>query len=303
MADAPDTQSNPAPEDLLAREEAGRMSAGLASLAAAVFVTFAFLVQQIITGKAPSITITAALQDAAGDGNPKTGLLSDWVTYQHDKLALISLQALLQIIGVVGFAIVLLYLLSAAKGRRPQVPNWLRVLLYVGIGATIIGTLMVTIGNAISFNDFVGSADHSSKAARDAISNPASNAGGAVIFIGTLTVIVAWVLVSLNAMRVGLLTRFLGFLGILGGVLTFFLAQLPIIQIFWLVAVGLLILGRIVGVPPAWQTGKAEPWPTQQEAREARERAGQGDASPKTKPVKSPAPSPATSARKRKRRS
>jgi hypothetical protein len=25
-------------------------------------------------------------------------------------------------------------------------------------------------------------------------------------------------------------------------------------------------------VPPAWSTGKAEPWPSQQEAREARER-------------------------------
>lgn len=287
------------------------MAAGLASLAAAILITFAFLVQQIITGKAPSITITDALRDAAGEGNPKHGLLADTVAYQHDKVALISLEALLQIAGVIGFAFVLLYLFHAAKARRPEAPEWVKWLLFAGVAATVIGTLLVTVGDALASKDFVDGVDQSSKAARDALNNSTGNIGGPLQDIGKLAVIVAWVLISLNAMRVGLLTRFLGFLGILGGILTFFLYQLPVIQIFWLVAVGLVILGRVVGVPPAWRTGQAEPWPSQQEARESRERARQGKSAPAAKKPKAavadeeakPAASPATSARKRKRRS
>ena len=78
-------------------------------------------------------------------------------------------------------------------------------------------------------------------------------------------------LVALNAMRAGLLTRFFGVLGILAGVLTVFQADQPgIVRAFWLIGVGLLIGGRI-SVPPAWHTGRAEPWPTQQQLRERRE--------------------------------
>jgi hypothetical protein len=306
VADASTIRDTPTPDELLAREAAGRNRAGLASLAAAVFVMFAYMVQQIIGGKAPSITITNALRDAAGQGDPKNGLLAEWITYQHDKFALHGLQALLQILGVVAFAVVLLYLFAAAKGRRPQMPNWVRYLLYLSVALTIVGTLLFVIGNEFSYKDFVDSADHSTQAARDAQDGGASSIGGPLQIIGGLGVIVSWVLISLNAMRVGLLTRFLGFLGILGGVLTYFLAQLPIIQIFWLIAVGLTILQRVVATPPAWKTGQAEPWPSQQEAREARERAKQGQGQPTATAKPEPAagaPSPATSARKRKRRS
>ena len=47
-------------------------------------------------------------------------------------------------------------------------------------------------------------------------------------------------------MRVGLLTRFMGILGVIVGVLFVIPlgSQLPIVQCFWLIAVGLLILGR-----------------------------------------------------------
>jgi len=82
-------------------------------------------------------------------------------------------------------------------------------------------------------------------------------------------------------MRVGLLTRFLGIIGAIAGAMPliggFFAPQLaafPILQVFWLGAVGALILGRWPGgnVPPAWTSGRPEPWPTQQEIREQRER-------------------------------
>ena len=86
----------------------------------------------------------------------------------------------------------------------------------------------------------------------------------------------AFVMICLNAMRVGLLTRFMGVLGIIVGVL--FVVPLapgpPVVQSFWLAALAALFAGRWPsGVPPAWTTGHAVPWPSQQALREQREAA------------------------------
>ena len=61
----------------------------------------------------------------------------------------------------------------------------------------------------------------------------------------------------------------MGVLGIICGALIVLpiLSPLPIVQTFWLGAMALLLLGRWPnGVPPAWTTGEAQPWPSQQEA-------------------------------------
>ncbi len=83
---------------------------------------------------------------------------------------------------------------------------------------------------------------------------------------------VSFVLISLNAMRVGLLTRFTGYLGMFAGVLVLFvLTPLPVVQAYWLIAVGCLFWGWWpTGVPPAWDSGKAEKWPSSAELREQR---------------------------------
>jgi hypothetical protein len=82
------------------------------------------------------------------------------------------------------------------------------------------------------------------------------------------------VLISINAMRVGLLTRFLGYLGVISGAL-FVLAfvPIPIVQVYWLGMLAVLFLGRSPsGTPPAWQSGEAMPWPSAAEMREQRVR-------------------------------
>ena len=137
-------------------------------------------------------------------------------------------------------------------------------------------------------------------------------------------------LVSFNALRQGLLTRFMGYLGIFAGVLVLFqITQIPVVQFFWLIAVGYLISGRWpTGLPPAWRSGRSEPWPPSSEMRARRmgaaaarggtangssAKGGSGKASPKLtpkaepQPAGAPAPVPSrtrstTSKRKRKRR-
>jgi hypothetical protein len=129
---------------------------------------------------------------------------------------------------------------------------------------------------------------------------------------GALALALAIVFVSLNSMRVGLLTRFMGVLGIITGVLQIlpFGGPLPVVQCFWLVMLAVLFSGRWPGGrPPAWQSGNAEPWPSSAEIRERRARAAaerrgepyEPPASEEPEPVPA-GPSSSAAARKRKRK-
>ena len=110
-------------------------------------------------------------------------------------------------------------------------------------------------------------------------------------FAGTLAIAFSYVIIALNAMRAGLLSRFMGVLGIGVGaliVLPLLPQGLPIVQMFWLGALGALFLGRWSGGRgPAWETGTAEPWP-------AAQRRGQ---------VEPPPEEPEPPSRRRRRRS
>ena len=90
--------------------------------------------------------------------------------------------------------------------------------------------------------------------------------------IGSLLLAIGVVLIALQAMRVGLLTRALGYVGIFAGALIVFpVIVVPVVQMGWLLAVGYLFSGRwSSGVPPAWRTGNAEPWPSSNETRARR---------------------------------
>ena len=90
------------------------------------------------------------------------------------------------------------------------------------------------------------------------------------------------IVTMLGAMRVGLLVRWVGVLGIFAGVLIFLPiggATLEIVPAFWLVAMGLLCAERWPGGdPPAWTTGEARPWPSRAEQRAAAQQGGGGEA-------------------------
>ena len=108
-------------------------------------------------------------------------------------------------------------------------------------------------------------------------------------------------------MRVGLLTRFMGILGMIAGA-TFVLPldQQGIIRAFWLGAVGFLI-ARPLAEPrsPRGRPGKAEPWPSAREARDARAaRRGEPVPAPETPAPTLPAPTdgPTQGQRRKKRK-
>lgn len=77
---------------------------------------------------------------------------------------------------------------------------------------------------------------------------------------GALGFLFAIVYTSLQSMRIGLLTRFWGSLGIALGVVSILPNMLPFLMV-WFIYIGLLIAGWVPrGRPPAWAAGEAIPW-------------------------------------------
>jgi hypothetical protein len=79
--------------------------------------------------------------------------------------------------------------------------------------------------------------------------------------VGGVTFAFALFYACLWAMRLGLLPRFWGSLGMALGIAA--LIGLVLFTLAWFLYFGLLVLGRVPGGrPPAWEQGEAIPWPT-----------------------------------------
>ncbi len=150
----------------------------------------------------------------------------------------------------------------------------------VGFG---VGRAVSEVARYLGAHSFVDAADKTNSAATDALSPTATLVGQLIWETSALALGFGIAIISLNAMRVGLLTRFMGVLGVIVGVAVapiLPIDQQGIIRVFWLAALGMLFLGRLPsGTPKAWTTGEAEPWPSQQQLREQRAAAqADGDA-------------------------
>ena len=268
--------STPPVEETLAREAERRPLAATAAIIAGV----TSLVGTLIAGEAlrdrPEVTLPDALRDAAGQPPRSGGLLTETALFIHDKAASYTVGQALVAISAPFVAVALVYLARAVSARRPQFTPRASMIVIAGAVATFVGILVGQISLDISLSDFAGARDHTTAAAHDALQPGGAVAAGFIAFLGHVALGLGIVLIALNAMRVGLLTRFMGVLGILAGIfLAFPFFPVPVVQAFWFIALGMMILGRWpAGVPPAWETGRAEPWPSRQEMLEARDAAG-----------------------------
>jgi hypothetical protein len=84
-----------------------------------------------------------------------------------------------------------------------------------------------------------------------------------ILFPAVLGLVVMMIYVPLQAQRVGLLSRFFGSLGMaLGASMILILPVALLAALLWIGWLGLLFVGRVPGGrPPAWEAGKAIPWP------------------------------------------
>ena len=266
--------SPPPVEETLAWEAQWAPRAAATAIVAGLFTLGGTILQGAALRSRPSVTLSQGLHDAGTPNNPH-GLLEPTLAYVDKHMALLTLGQVLTALAAPLTALALIYLFRAVRARQLSFGQGALIAVAIGGVASLIGILVGQIAVDISVSNFVSAADHSTQAAHDALQPPIAIAAGLIQFVGHVALGLGFVLIALNAMRVGLLTRFMGVLGIMAGVfLAFPFFSIPIVQAFWLVAVGLLFLGRFPnGSPPAWETGRAEPWPTRQEMLEQQGRA------------------------------
>src|SRR4051794_35573277 len=181
--------------------------------------------------------------------------------------------SVLQGLSTALFAPVLWFLYKVIAYRRPEIPpvaRWLAIIAPIASGLLFI----VSRFQVAHVADVVGHTLSATPLAPDAANDYAKDqlTGGALQTVGGLGLAaglamgLALVLIGMNAMRSGVLSRFMGIIGIIVGVLLVLpiFGSVPFVQVFWLGALGLLFLGRWPqgGRGPAWESGEAIPWPT-----------------------------------------
>jgi hypothetical protein len=299
------------PQQQLDWEARHRFRAAFASAVAAVAIFAGQILEQTLNAGAPSLPLLDALQKLAQPGSVREQRSAQlpYAEYLRDHAVELMAGRIVTAIGYFALAYALTFLAAAIRARRPQFAKWafyLPVVSGVLFGVAWIAGGVGRLSDAnqvIDGNGTIGSVQDLGQAG-------VSELAGVLLTPAALALTVALVLIALNGMRTGLLTRFMGALGIVVGVFQIIQvgASLPLVQTFWLAGLAMLFAGRRPGGdPPAWRTGRAEPWLSAQQAAEARKAKQEADVPPAPESPEEPEPvpagaHPATSRRKRKRR-
>ena len=297
------------PEEILASEAAGRLRAGYAALAASSLTIIGVILTTVGQPGASEfddriVSVVDAMSRAAAGEPIPPGRISAFAVDvgQHPTVPIVG--AILYGLGSLAIYFAIAYLFQATRARRPGTQQIALLLAAIGAVGFGVGRAVAEVARYLGARDFVHAADKTNSAATDALSPTATLVGQLIWETSALALGFAIAMISLNAMRVGLLSRFMGVLGVIVGVAVapiLPIDQQGIIRVFWLAALGMLILGRWPsGMPKAWVTGEAEPWPTQQQLREQREAAraepepstprSNGRSTPPTPPPAAPTP-------------
>jgi hypothetical protein len=302
------------PQQQLDWEARHRMRAALAAVIAALAIFGGQLIEQVAVADAPSLPLLEGLQKLAQPGTvlDQPAAQVRLAQFLDDHAVEVIGGRVVTAIGFFALAYALTFLAFAVRARRPQFGRW--VLYLPVVGGVLFGVAWIAwgVGRVADARDLLDGPGTIAEV-QDIGETGIARVSEVLLQPAALALAVGIVLVSLNAMRTGLLTRFMGALGIVVGVFQIIQvgASLPLVQTFWLAGLALLFAGRRPGGdPPAWRTGRAEPWPSAQQAAEARkaqqeqEQAAPPPEEPEPEPERVPAGEhPATSKRKRKRRS
>jgi hypothetical protein len=246
--------------------------------------------QAVVAGLAALLLVAAAIVQVIGP-QVKVSELTIQLILINKRFPLDVIGSLLQGAGMLALVWTLSFLFDSARVRRPEMAPATRIAALAGGIVSAVGGVVYGVVLAIKSHEFVTHGQQTYQQANHLTSGAALPVLQTVDIAAQFALDIGLILVALNAMRVGLLTRFMGYCGMVVGVAGMLLigsAPAAALQVFWMGAIAYLLAGRWPGgEPPAWQTGRAEPWPSNQELRARRMKAG--GAAPRTKQAPQPA--------------
>ena len=270
----------------------------------------------LVAAGAGVLVFGGAAVQAAGP-QPKVAELTVQLLVTSRRGGLEILGALVNGLGVLGLGATLAFLFTCVKARKPQIAQATWIIAVAGAVLAAVGGIAYAAVISSKAHQFATHGMQTYPEAKALLSSGGVAALQYAGLLGSLLLAVGFVLVSLNAMRVGLITRFLGYLGIAAAASSLLLigsAPALLLEVAWLLALAYLLSGRWPnGDPPAWRTGEAVPWPSSAELREQRQRAtGRGRPAKPSRQAPAPRREPVAAAtsptrsttpkRKRKRR-
>ena len=235
----------------------------------------------VIAGIGGIALFAAAAMQAVGP-QPKVSELTLELIVTNKRAALEVAGAVINGIGLLGVGLTLAFLSRAVQVRNPQTSQGTRIIALVAAVVAAAGGIAYGVAITIKSHQFVTQGTQTYVQANDLVGGGALSVLQYLGLIGALGLAIAFVLVSLNAMRVGLLTKFLGYLGMVAAAASLLLigsAPALLVEVFWMLAIAYLLSGRWSSEPEAWRAGKAIPWPSAAEMREQRQKspAGRGN--------------------------
>lgn len=253
----------PSPDEILAREARSRRPAAYTALASALFVVIALVLEYKLShSNIPDFDATDLAQTLAlthdGQAFPRS-YLTAVAQFQLDHSTLNVATALARAISVLLLIPMTLLLLRAVRDRGGPIANWfipttVVALVIVGVVQFVIyGVLQLSIYRTARDAGFLPSDIW------DAVRDSPSNGLQLVMLVASLFAGVAVAIAAVQSVRLGLLPRMIGYVGILIGIMFVIpLDQSGVIRAFWFGALAFVVSGRLAnGTPPGWETGTA----------------------------------------------
>ncbi|MBO9534890.1 MAG: hypothetical protein J7513_18095 [Solirubrobacteraceae bacterium] len=253
--------SLPSPEAILAKEAGARKIAAYSAMASAVFVVLAMIIDATVArANVPDFDGTDLVQTLSavqnGDTLPRS-FLPAAAQFTLDHSTSIFLGTLCRTIAVLLLIPMVLLLVSAVRDRGGQLGAWVKpaaIIGYVVFGVTAVALVL------LQFSVYRTARDAGFEPADiwDAVRDSPRAAAGLGDFLGRVLAGVTLAMAAVQAIRVGLLPRMIGYLGLFIAFLFIVpLGPAEILRAFWFSGVAFLIMGRLPNTPEAWLTGTA----------------------------------------------
>jgi hypothetical protein len=268
-------------EQQVARETEWRARLAVPAFAGGVLYLLSGIITNSVAGAAPSVGVLQGLAPAV-EGHPKPAVSprAPEVKYLSHHASSLIISSVMAGFAIITLTLALMLLADAVRFRRPASWAPARPLIMIGGIALAVISLVHQVVLAIETHSFAVGHDLSNHAVDNALAKSTPNVVSQYLdLLAGLSVAIAMGVIMVNSIRVGLVTRWLGVVGIISALLIFLPiggATLEVIPSFWLVAIGILYIGKWPnGQPPAWESGEARPWPSRAQMRQ---QAGAGGA-------------------------